>query len=126
MVANLLWIASGGAIGAVLRYLMVSGIHRFAGAQWPWGTFGVNIFGSLAIGILWGIAERSPFSPGASAFLFIGVLGAFTTFSTFSLETVDLYREGRHVAAVLNILLSNAICIAAAFGGLKLSSYFGA
>ncbi|MFT4604783.1 MAG: CrcB protein, partial [Rhodothermales bacterium] len=120
MVAKLLWIASGGAIGAVLRYLLVAGIHRFAGAQYPWGTFGVNVVGSLAIGLVWGIAERTPLSAGAAAFLFIGVLGAFTTFSTFSLETVDLYREGRHFAALLNLLLSNAVCIAAAFGGLKL------
>ena len=126
MAAKLIWIASGGALGAVLRYLMVTGVHRMAGGQLPWGTFGVNVVGSLAIGVLWGIAERSPLSPGAAAFLLIGVLGAFTTFSTFALETVDLYREGRHIAAFVNVLLSNAVCLAAAFGGLKLSGYFGA
>ncbi len=125
MAAKLFWIASGGAVGAILRYLMVSGIHRFAGGQLPWGTFGVNVVGSVAIGVLWGIAERTPLSAGAAAFLFIGVLGAFTTFSTFALETVDLYREGRHIAALLNVLFSNAVCIVAAFGGLKLSGYFG-
>lgn len=123
---KLIWIAFGGALGSVLRYAMVTGVHRVAGAAFPWGTMSVNILGSLAIGVLWAVAERTPIADGMAAFLFIGVLGAFTTFSTFSLETVDLYREGQYVAAALNVVITNALCVAAALGGLKLGGYLPA
>ncbi|NNE71306.1 MAG: fluoride efflux transporter CrcB [Rhodothermales bacterium] len=124
--AKLIWIAAGGAIGSVLRYAMVTGAHRVLGPNFPWGTLTVNVLGSLLIGLLWAVAERTPLTPGMAAFLFIGVLGAFTTFSTFSLETMDLYREGEYLAAGLNVLVSNALCLLAAFGGLRLGGYLTA
>jgi fluoride exporter len=124
--SKLFWIATGGALGAVFRYGVVSVIYRILGAGFPWGTFAVNAIGSLMIGALWAIAERTPLTDGWSAFLFIGVLGAFTTFSTFAIETANLMRDGRMVLGIANILLSNATCILLAFAGLSLGRYLTA
>jgi CrcB protein len=125
-VANLLWIASGGAVGALLRYGMVMSVHRVFGSAFPWGTLTVNVVGSLLIGVLWSMAERVSFTAAASAFLFIGVLGAFTTFSTYALESANLFRDGKQLAALMNLLLSNATCIVAVVAGLKIGQYFWA
>ncbi|MBO6577295.1 MAG: fluoride efflux transporter CrcB [Rhodothermales bacterium] len=118
--ANILWVASGGAIGAVLRYVTVMGVHRFAGTAFPLGTLVANVAGSLVIGILWAMAEKTPLTPAAASFLFIGLLGSFTTFATFSIETLDLFRDGRMGLAAANMLASNVLCLLAAYGGLRL------
>jgi fluoride exporter len=125
-VAKLLWIGSGGAVGALLRYAMVMGVHRVFGSAFPWGTLTVNVVGSLLIGVLWAMAEKVSFTAAASAFLFIGVLGAFTTFSTYALESANLFRDGKQLAALVNMLLSNATCIVAVVAGLKIGQYFWA
>lgn len=113
-------IAAGGAIGALLRYGLVGAVFRLTGSGFPWGTLTVNVLGSAVIGFLWAIAERTPLTPAWSAFLFIGVLGAFTTFSTFALETTNLFREGHLLAGLANVALSNLTCIAFAVIGLWL------
>ena len=111
---TLLAIAAGGAIGAVGRYLASIGIHRFADRGFPWGTLTVNVVGSLLIGLVfvW-LTERSVASPLWRAFLMIGLLGGFTTFSSFSLETLNLLQEGAAFRALGNVLLSVSLCILA-------------
>ena len=112
-----LLIALGGSIGALLRY-GISGLpHRYTDTIFPLGTLGVNLIGALLIGILWGTFERVDIAPDVRTFLFIGILGAFTTFSTYSLESMNLLRDGEIKLALLNILANNAGCIALVFIG---------
>ncbi len=115
---TLLAIAAGGAAGAVARYLVSVGVTSLAGRGFPYGTLTVNVSGSLLIGLLYvTMIERSLLSPEWRAALQIGFLGAFTTFSTFSLETVDLLSRGEVLRASVNIVLSVFLCVAAsAFG----------
>lgn len=97
----------GGGSGALLRYALSGATHRVMGAKFPWGTLSVNFLGCLLMGILWGISERYIVPQRARLFLFTGLLGAFTTFSTFGLETFSLLRDGQHATAAGNILASN-------------------
>jgi len=91
-----LWVALGGAIGSVARWLLSGAVQRWAGNSFPWGTFTVNAIGSLLVGALAALAlERALISPAARQFLIVGVLGGFTTFSAFSYEAVALLREGQ-------------------------------
>ena len=111
-------IASGGAIGALLRYLTSQFIYKQYGTEFPYGTLGVNIIGSLLMGFLYILfIERLSLSPEWRNFLLIGLLGAFTTFSTFSIETLNLMFSGELVKAALNIILSVLLCIFAAWIG---------
>ena len=111
------YVALGGAIGSVLRYA-VSGLDfKFSGGIFPECTLIVNLAGSLLIGLLWGISERFEFSPLLGAFLFVGILGGFTTFSSFSLENLHLLRNGEVKTAVMYILITNIAGIGLAFGG---------
>lgn len=111
---QLLAIASGGAVGAVLRYWTSTTIHARFGTAFPYGTLTVNVLGSLLIGFLyiWFI-ERAAAGPALRAFLMIGLLGAFTTFSTFSLETLNLLESGEPGRALLNVMLSVTVCLLA-------------
>jgi fluoride exporter len=115
---KLVYIAVGGAIGALLRYGVSGLAFRMGGTQFPWGTLAVNITGSVVIGFLWAVSSDRPFSSQATAFLFIGVLGAFTTFSSYSLETVNLLRDGQYGYGVANLLFNNAGAIAGVVVGL--------
>jgi CrcB protein len=114
-------IALGGAIGSVLRYLVAGIDYRFSAGVFPVSTFVVNATGSLVIGFLWGLFERFAVSPHVRMFIFIGILGGYTTFSTFTLESFNLMRDGEYKIALMNVLLSNAICIAAVFIGFMLA-----
>jgi fluoride exporter len=109
-----LWVAAGSAIGGVLRYGTSAAVSAALGARFPWGTFAVNALGSLAIGILavW-ISTRSPAWP-AREFLLIGVLGGFTTFSSFSLEVLQLLQAGDYKSAAGYIGASLIVCVGAA------------
>lgn len=98
---NVLMVAAGGALGAVLRYLMAGFVQRTTVSPFPWGTLAVNLTGCFIIGALWAWTQKADISTATVAFLFAGVLGSFTTFSTFSLETVDLVQAGRHTMAGL-------------------------
>ena len=100
-----LLVGTGGFLGSVARYLLSGWVQRIAQDSWfPYGTMTVNITGCLVIGLLAGLAEsRGILSPNSRAFLLIGVLGGFTTFSSFSYDTVSLFNGGRTIAAVLNV-----------------------
>lgn len=111
-----LWVALGGALGSTCRYAVGRAVARFADGTFPWSTLIVNVSGSLLIGLLAGLATadgRPAVSADARAFLLIGVLGGFTTFSSFSLETLELVRQGEWAGAMLNVLVSVALCLAA-------------
>ena len=90
--SKILLVGFGGFVGAVLRYGISGWVQRWTGSvNFPYGTLAVNLLGCLVIGLLAGLAEdRGLFTPEARLFLFIGVLGAFTTFSTFGIETLNL------------------------------------
>ena len=114
-------IAAGGAIGALLRFWMSTAVYTVLGRAFPYGTLAVNVVGSLLMGFLtiW-LLERTSAGPAARAFLLIGLLGAFTTFSTFSIETMTLVESGQIFKAVFNALLSVGLCVTAAAFGLLL------
>jgi fluoride exporter len=112
---QLLAIAAGGAVGALLRYGTSVAVHSRLGAAFPYGTLTVNILGSLLMGFLYiWLTERLAAGPALRAFLLIGVLGAFTTFSTFSIETVNLMEAGHAGKALVNVLVSVIVCVTAA------------
>ena len=108
-------IAAGGAIGALLRYWTSTAVHNRLGTGFPYGTLTVNVAGSLLMGFLYiWLIDRLAVGPALRAFLLIGVLGAFTTFSTFSMETLNLLESGQPGRALANILVSVTVCIIAA------------
>jgi len=110
-------VALGGAIGSVLRYWCSGAAYRLFGSGFPWGTLTVNLLGSAVIGFLFAAFERSAAHPATRMFVLMGILGGFTTFSSFSIENLNLLRDGQVRAAVMNILVSNVLGIALAFGG---------
>lgn len=116
---QLLAIAVGGASGALLRFWTSHGVHWLLGRGFPYGTLVVNVLGSLLMGLfyIW-LLERSSLAPEWRAALLIGLLGAFTTFSTFSLETLNLIEQGQAIKAVLNICLSVGLCLGATWLGM--------
>jgi len=116
---NILYIAGGGALGALLRYWMSNGVHLIMGKNFPYGTLSVNLTGSILIGFLYVLLfERVEASPEWRFALIIGLLGSFTTFSTFSIETLNLFQTGQQIKAVLNILLSVGLCLTGCWLGL--------
>ncbi len=118
-------LAVGGAIGTVIRaFVSASTQNFFPSSVFPWGTLAVNLSGSFIIGVLAGLYEADFFSAGMRTFLFIGLIGGFTTFSAFSLETVNLIRSGELRYAFINVAASNFLGIALAFGGVYLSRSF--
>jgi CrcB protein len=120
MIRQLLAVAAGGATGAVMRWLMAAGIQRMAGGAFPWGTFAVNALGSFLLGFLfvW-LIERSSASELMRLALTVGFLGAFTTFSTYSLESVRLLQEGAFTLAFGNIVGQVVICLLLAWLGVQ-------
>ena len=111
-----LWVALGGALGSVARYAFSGIAVRWLGAEFPYGTLFVNVTGSFTIGLLAAIVAsdgRPLLGADARAFLLVGVLGGFTTFSSFSLETLNLARSGAVGPAILNVAGSVVLCLAA-------------
>jgi CrcB protein len=112
---QVLAIAAGGAIGALLRYWVSTAVQNRTISIFPYGTLTVNVVGSLLIGFLYiWLIERLAVGPAVRAFMLIGVLGAFTTFSTFSMETLNLMESGHLGKALVNVLVSVIVCTGAA------------
>jgi fluoride exporter len=102
---QLIVIGVGGAIGALARYLLGGAVHRLMPGFFPYGTFVVNVLGCLVFGVIVGIAEaRFAIGPIGRAFILIGVLGGFTTFSSFTYETFELVRGGQVWPALVNVV----------------------
>lgn len=117
----LIAVAAGGAVGAIARYSVTAAVPRWLGHGFPWGTVIVNILGSLLMGLLIDImARRWSAPPEARVFLVTGLLGAFTTFSTFSLDVVTLYERGALAAAAAYVVGSVVVGVLALFVGLWL------
>lgn len=112
-------IAAGGALGALFRYWVSVGVHRFAGSEFPYGTLTVNVAGSLLMGAGYVLfIERMDVDPVWRGALLIGLLGAFTTFSTFSIETLNLIENGESFRAVVNVVASVILCVVACWIGM--------
>jgi len=106
-VLPILLVGAGGFLGSILRYVLSGWVHRILDNPWfPYGTLAVNVTGSLVIGFLAGLADsRSFFSSEARLFVFIGLLGGFTTFSSLTIETFSLARSAQLLAAAMNVTL---------------------
>jgi CrcB protein len=114
-------VALGGGLGSLFRH----GVNRFVNQQWPvarfpWATLTVNLVGCATIGLLAGLVAsgRLPLRASWREFIFVGILGGFTTFSTFGLDTITLIRAGAALQAALNVAMQVGIGLAAVYGGL--------
>jgi fluoride exporter len=111
-------VAAGGLVGAPARYLLDQAVTRRTGPGLPWGTLVINLSGSLLLGFLTGLALAGHLPPAAKALLGTGFCGAYTTYSTFTFETVRLLENGRFLGAAGNVLVSVVAGLAAATAGL--------
>jgi len=115
-----LWIALGGALGSMARYGCGGLVARLVGETFPWGTLLINVVGSLVIGFfatLTGPDGRLLVAPDARQFVMVGICGGYTTFSSFSLQTLNLVRDGDMVGAGANVAASVAACLVAVWLG---------
>ena len=116
---QLLAIALGGSAGALARFWVANGIYAWLGRAFPYGTLFVNVSGSFLMGFLTALLmQRFTMTPEYRAALLVGFLGAYTTFSTFSIESFYLFEEGENLKGALNIFLSVVLCMAAVWIGL--------
>jgi len=128
MVVPQMWInyaaiAVGGAVGACLRFALGEAMLHLFGRAFPFGTLLVNILGSFVIGLLYGLILTEQLTPNPwRIFVGIGILGAFTTFSTFSMDTVLMLQQGAFVKATLNVLANVVLCLTLTWLGIKLGT----
>ena len=112
----------GGGLGAALRYIVSGAVYRIAGTDFPYGTLAVNLLGSLFLGWLMEASEmRISIDPTLRLFLGVGLCGGFTTFSTFSYETMRLLSSGSLAAAMVNIGASVLLCVLGVYFGMLIA-----
>jgi CrcB protein len=120
---NVVYVALGGALGSVARYLLTVAVHRYTAAGFPYGTFTVNIIGCAVFGVIIGLAEhRIDLTPAVRAFFLVGVLGGFTTFSAFTFDTLELLRTAAFFRATFNVLGQITLGLAALWLGYSIAS----
>jgi fluoride exporter len=126
-VSRFLWICVGGAAGTGARYLLSGWALAALGPAFPWGTFAVNVLGSFCVGLLMQVGLATPIlSPTLRLALTTGVMGGFTTYSTFNYETIRYVQDGAWRLALGNVALTLVACLAAGFLGIALGrSLFG-
>lgn len=122
---NTLLVAIGGAIGAASRYLIGGWVQSFAGTGFPLGTFFVNVTGSMIIGLILGLAERGTLSGQARLLLAVGVMGGYTTFSSFSYDNLGLLQSGETGRLLMNIAGQLAVGLFAAYLGVVVARAMG-
>jgi len=121
-------VAIGSALGGMARQWCGVAAVRLWGASFPWGTIGINIFGSLVIGAAAALTEpqgRLPLNAFIRQFVIVGLCGGYTTFSSFSLQTMVLLRDGRWIEAVANVVFSVVLCLIAVGLGYFLTAQLG-
>jgi CrcB protein len=122
MFKTLLFIAVGGAFGAMMRFLTQATVYELVGRAFPFGTLVVNVTGSFLMGLLSiFLVEKFNLDAEWHLAILVGVLGSFTTFSTFSIETLVLFEQGDILKAMTNILLSVTLCVCAVWAGAYLA-----
>jgi len=114
-------IALGGALGSVLRFLLSTRVYQWLGRDFPYGTLSVNVLGCLFMGFLFVFMADRLLSPEWRATVLVGFLGGFTTFSSFSMETMLLIEQSAYVKALLNMLLSVGLCLIATWLGMVIA-----
>ena len=125
LVNQILGIMLGGAVGALFRYFVSNGIYLLLGRGFPYGTLAVNVMGSFLMGMLTILLiEKGDVSEAVKLMLLVGFLGAFTTFSTFSMDTLNLINQGQILRAFLNMFLNVGICVFAVWVGIIIGKQF--
>jgi len=121
MAQKLLLLALAGGLGTLSRFALTGFVHRVNGVSFPWGTMTVNLAGCLLTGFLWSLFEsRWPVSGETRTIVFLGFMGAFTTFSTFIFESGEMLRTSEWMHAALNLGLQNGFGLAALFAGMAI------
>lgn len=116
---EIVWVGIGGAVGAIARYLVGRELTERVGGLFPWGTFTVNVVGALLIGVLFALlTERGVGHDHLRFLLVVGFLGGFTTFSSYTLEAINLLESGHWPTALLYLVGSNALALAACLAGM--------
>jgi fluoride exporter len=118
-------VAIGGCLGSVARYWLSGVVYRLSGSGFPYGTLAVNVLGCFLLGAVMSLVEyRQMFGPSLRVFLTIGVMGGFTTFSTFGFETFALLRDQEYAAAIGNVAANVVVGLIAVVGGWMLAKSF--
>jgi fluoride exporter len=120
------WVIIGSGLGGMARYGVSGGVARRIGETFPWGTLAVNVLGSFVIGLFAGLVAPGGALGGermAGAFVMTGFCGGYTTFSSFSLQTLNLARDGEWRGALANIVASTALCLLAVWAGVALGAF---
>jgi len=124
-VRNLLFVFLGGGLGAAARYWLSGAVYNWLPSTFPYGNLVVNISGCLLIGILMAVMQgRFLVDPSLRVFLVVGILGGFTTFSSFSYETIALAQDREYLRASANVIATVFGCLAATMLGERLAAYF--
>ena len=122
---NVLLVAIGAAIGGVARYLIGGWLASLLGPDFPWGTGFVNVTGSFVIGVVLVLVQGGALPAGARPFVAVGILGGYTTFSTYSYETLELIIDGNYEVAVINVFVQLVLGLIGVYLGVVLGRLIG-